>query len=125
MQGIHHVSMKCRNAEEYAKVREFYRDVLGLSIMKECENCTLFDTGSGIVEIFRNKTGKPDKGILAHFAFAAENVDACADAVRKAGYEIFIEPKDTEIGGDPAFPARIAFCKGPLGEEIEFFCQRW
>lgn len=39
----------------------------------------------------------------------------------KAGYEVFIEPKNIEIASMPVFPARIAFCRGPLGEEIEFF----
>ena len=43
--------------------------------------------------------------------------------VEKAGYEVFIKPKNVCVGGDEAFPARIAFCKGPLGEEIEFFCE--
>ena len=43
------------------------------------------------------------------------------EAVKAAGYEVFIEPKDIEIASIPAFPARIAFCKGPLGEEIELF----
>ena len=37
------------------------------------------------------------------------------------GYEVFIEPKNIEIASLPTFPARIAFCKGPQGEEIEFF----
>ena len=34
------------------------------------------------------------------------------------------EPKDIEIQSDPRFPARIAFCHGPLGEDIEFFCEK-
>lgn len=38
--------------------------------------------------------------------------------------EVFVEPKDIEIQSDPRFPARIAFCRGPLGEEIEFFCEK-
>lgn len=50
-----------------------------------------------------------------------DDVDACVDAVKKAGYEVFIEPKNIEIASIPVFPARIAFCRGPLGEEIEFF----
>ncbi len=50
-----------------------------------------------------------------------DDVDACVDAVKKAGYEVFIEPKNIEIASMPVFPARIAFCRGPLGEEIEFF----
>lgn len=48
-------------------------------------------------------------------------MDACVEAVKAAGYEVFIEPKDIEIASTPVFPARIAFCKGPLGEEIELF----
>ena len=46
--------------------------------------------------------------------------DACA-RVRAAGYEVFIEPNDIVIRSEPEFRARMAFCFGPLGEEIEFF----
>lgn len=46
------------------------------------------------------------------------------EAVKAAGYEVFIEPKDIEIASIPAFPVRIAFCKGPLGEEIELFQEK-
>ncbi|MFR5028307.1 MAG: hypothetical protein ACLTDF_05615 [Coprococcus sp.] len=28
-------------------------------------------------------------------------MDACVSAVRKAGYEVFVEPKDIEIQSDP------------------------
>ena len=58
---------------------------------------------------------------IRHFAFAVENTDACVEAVRTAGYEVFVEPKDIEIASEIPFPARIAFCRGPVGEEIEFF----
>ena len=61
------------------------------------------------------------KGVIRHFAFATDDVDACVEVVKAAGYEVFIEPKDIEIASTPVFPARIAFCKGPLGEEIELF----
>ena len=63
----------------------------------------------------------PGKGVIRHFAFATDDVDACVESVKAAGYEVFIEPKDIKIASTPAFPARIAFCKGPLGEEIELF----
>lgn len=125
IKGIHHISMKTRNDDEYKRVRSFYAEVLKLNIVKECEVCVLFDTGSGIVEIFRNGTDTPDMGVIRHFAFAVEDVDYCIEAVRAAGYEVFVEPKDILIGGDASFPARIAFCKGPLGENIELFCQKW
>ncbi len=123
--GIHHISMKCKNEEEYQKVRHFYTEILKLSVIKECEACILLDTGAGIVEIFRDGTEPLEKGVICHVAFAVDDVQACVNAVKAAGYEVFIAPKDVLIGGDCAFPATIAFCRGPLGEEIEFFCQGW
>jgi len=125
IKGIHHISMKCKNEEEYKKVRRFYVDILKLSVIKECDACILLDTGAGIVEIFRDGTESLEKGIIRHFAFAVDDVQACVDAVESAGYEVFIAPKNVQIGGDSAYSATIAFCYGPLGEEIEFFCQEW
>ncbi len=125
IKGIHHISMKTQSEEEYRRVRSFYTEVLKLPVIKECDTCVLLDTGAGIVEIFRDGTESLEKGVIRHFAFAVDDVQACVDAVTSAGYEVFIAPKTVQIGGDPAFPATIAFCYGPLGEEIEFFCQGW
>lgn len=125
IKGLHHVSMKTCNDEEYTRARSFYVDLLGLRIVKECEACLLLDTGNGIVEIFRNGVEPLDQGNLRHFAFAVDDVAACARLVEQAGYEMFVQPKAVNIGGDENFPAEIAFCKGPLGEQIEFFCQKW
>jgi glyoxylase I family protein len=33
-----------------------------------------------------------------------------------------MEPKDIVIASEPPYPARIGFCIGPVGEEVEFFC---
>ncbi len=125
IQGIHHISMKTSNDREYAEVRRFYAELLELPIVKECDTCTLLNTGAGLVEIFRDGTGPAEKGVIRHFALSVDDVDAYIRAVREAGYPIIVEPKDVQIGGDPAFAARIGFCRGPLGEEIEFFCQGW
>lgn len=123
--GLHHICMKTQNDEEYAQVRAFYTELLGLRIVTESEVCALFDTGAGIVEIFRNGTEPMPLGVLRHFAFAVDDVDALIETVRAAGYKIHVEPKDVQIGGNPKFPARVGFCIGPLGEQIEFFCQKW
>lgn len=125
IKGLHHISMKTCNDDEYTRARSFYVDLLGLRIVKECEACLLLDTGSGVVEIFRNGVEPLPQGNLRHFAFAVDDVEACASLVEQAGYEVFVQPKHVDIGGDESFPAEIAFCKGPLGEQIEFFCQRW
>ena len=81
----------------------------------------MLSTGDAMLEIFANGTDLPGQGALRHLAFAVENVDDCVNAVRAAGYEITIEPKDIVIASTPPYPARIAFCIGPVGEEIEFF----
>jgi len=44
--------------------------------------------------------------------------------VKSAGYEVFKEPQNIVIPSTPEYPARMAFCYGPLGEEIEFFQER-
>lgn len=125
IKGIHHISMKCKNDEEYQKVKFFYTETLKLSVFKECDNCILFDTGAGMIEIFKDGKEDLEKGMIRHFAFTVDDTDACAEKVKSDGYEVFVEPKDIQIGGDPSLKARIAFCRGPLGEEIEFFCQKW
>ena len=125
IKGLHHISMKTCNDEEYRRARSFYVDLLGLRIVKECEACLLLDTGSGIVEIFRNGIEPLEQGVIRHYAFAVDDVAACASLVEQAGYEVFVQPKSVNIGGDESFRAEVAFCKGPLGEEIEFFCQKW
>ena len=124
IKGIHHVSMKCSSTEEYEKTIDFYRNVLGIPVVRTWSAGTMLDTGNGIVEVFNDGDGAKEQGVIRHFAFATDDVEACVAAVKKAGYEVFIEPKDIEIASVPAFPARIAFCRGPLGEEIELFQEK-
>lgn len=120
IKGIHHISMQC-SEEEYAKVIKFYVDVLGLSVRRRWNDGVMLDTGCGIIEIFVRVEGSKEKGVIRHFALATDDVDGCAEAVKKAGYPIFIEPKNTVIPSNPPYSIRMAFCIGPLGEEIEFF----
>ena len=121
VKGIHHVCLKCSSEKEYEEVIRFYRDVLGLPVARTWAEGIMFETGSGLIEIFNNAESPLPQGTIRHFALATDDVEACVKAVSDAGYEVFIEPKDIEIPSNPVFPARIAFCKGPLGEEIEFF----
>ncbi|MGN0170453.1 MAG: VOC family protein [Lachnospiraceae bacterium] len=124
VKGIHHVSMRCREEEEYGRALSFYRDVLQIPIIRTWDAGTMFDTGSGTIEIFSYGGETTQKGVIGHFALATDDVDACVKAIKEAGFEVFVEPKGIEIASTPAFPARIAFCKGPLGEEIELFQER-
>ena len=122
--GIHHVSMKCDSMDDFLKEKSFYCDLLGLAVKREWNEGIMIDTGNGLIEIFHNGTGTRSIGAVRHFALASDNVDEDIVKIRNAGYEVFIEPKDIVIQSDPPFPARIAFCRGPLNEEIELFQEK-
>ena len=123
--GIHHIALKCRGVEEFKKTVHFYRDILGLTVARSWGKAEsagiMLDTGAGLLEIFANAPDKLPAGALRHMALAVEDTDACVKAVRDAGYKITMEPTDICIESDPPSPARIAFCIGPVGEELEFF----
>lgn len=125
--GIHHVALKCDGTAEFEKTLHFYQDVLGLEPVRswgEGENAgAMLSTGDGLLEIFASGRKLP-QGAIRHFALRTERVEDCVAAVRAAGYPITMEPKDIVIASNPPFPARIAFCTGPVGEEIEFFQER-
>lgn len=124
VKGIHHVSMKCGNAEDFQKAKDFYCGLLGLPVCREWPAGVMLDTGGGLIEIFNNGEGEFGHGAVRHFALADTDVDATVEKVRQAGYQILTEPRDIVISSEPAYPARIAFCVGPLGEEIELFQER-
>ena len=123
--GMHHVALKCKGLQEFEKTVQFYHELLGLPVARtwgEGENsAVMLDTGAGLFEIFANGTDLLGAGALRHLALEVEDTDACVEAVRAAGYEITVEPKDIVISSNPPYPARIAFCIGPVGEELEFF----
>ncbi len=119
--GIHHISMKCGTKEEFERARDFYLNILGFSIVREWPEGIMLNSGGGLLEIFCNGAGIKSKGAIRHVAFSADDVDGLAAKVKAAGYEVFIEPNDIVIHSEPEFHARMAFCFGPLGEEIELF----
>ncbi|MBE6353824.1 VOC family protein [Treponema sp.] len=124
IKGIHHISMKCGTTEELAKVREFYIELLGLKIIREWAEGMMIDTGNGLLEIFTNGDGTHCLGAIRHMALLTDDVDEIASKVKAAGYEVFIEPNNKEILSNPPYPIRMAFCYGPLGEQVEFFMER-
>lgn len=124
IKGIHHVKFNCRTEEIFKKTCEFYGTLLELPVIREWDAGIMFDTGAGLLEIFHVPGEVLNKGILEHIAFATDDVDGCVESVRACGYEITIDPKDIVIPSAKPFPARIAFCIGPVGEEVEFFCEK-
>lgn len=122
--GVHHIALKCAGKEEFEKTVRFYQEVLQMSVVRSWEGGIMLDTGSGLMEIFDNAEGALPQGAIRHFALATGDVDTCLARVREAGYEVTMEPTDIVISSQPPFPARIGFCIGPVGEEIEFFCEK-
>ena len=126
--GVHHIALKAQGEAEYTKLVEFYHGILGMPIVREWESgggkASMVDTGAGMLELFSTAPDRLGEGALRHLAFAVEDPDVCIEAVRAAGYEITMEPKDIVIGSNPPYPARIAFCVGPVGESVEFFKER-
>ena len=123
VKGIHHISMKCERMDEFETMKDFYQNLIGLPVKREWDGGIMFDAGNALIEVFSSGANK-GKGAIDHLAFQTDNVDAIIEKVKQAGYEVFIEPTDIVIPSEPAYPARMAFCRGPLGEEIEFFQER-
>lgn len=125
IRGIHHIAIKAEGLSQFDRLVHFYHEVLGLPIVRrwgEGENLgMMLETGGGLLELFSNAPDTRDAGALRHMALDVENTDACIEAVRAAGYTVTMEPTDIVIASQPPYPARIAFCIGPVGEEVEFF----
>ena len=123
--GIHHIALKAQGLENFNELVSFYNGILGLPIVRkwgEGEGVgMMLDTGAGLLEIFANAPDRLGAGALRHIAFEVEDTDVCLEAARAAGYKVTMEPTDIVIASDPPYPARIAFCIGPVGEEVEFF----
>lgn len=127
--GVHHIALRCKGMDEFDKTIRFYSETLGMDIIRSwgegSESGIMLDTGDGsLMEIFADAEERLPMGAIRHFALRAEDVDAVVKAVREAGYEITMEPNDIVIPSAIPFPARIAFAVGPVGEEIEFFCEK-
>lgn len=121
IEGLHHISMKCATREELRRVEDFYCGVLGMSCFRRWEGGILLDTGRGLIEVFLGPDGETRKGVLRHVALQTRDVDRCIQAVTQAGCPVLLPPQDKTFPSQPPFSMRIAFCRGPLGEEIEFF----
>jgi catechol 2,3-dioxygenase-like lactoylglutathione lyase family enzyme len=123
--GIHHISLSCCGTGELEKVVSFYHDVLGMPVIRRWLSkgspAVMLDTGAGLIEVFSNAETSLPQGAVRHFALDVSDTDACVAAVREAGYSVTEEPNTIVIPSEPPLKARIAFCTGPLGEQIEFF----
>lgn len=122
IESLHHISLKS-TPEKFPQVLHFYKDILGLEVFCQWSNGVLLKTGDSYLEIFSNAETELSDGNIRHFALCVADVDQWAKKVAAEGFEVFMGPKDICFDSNPQFKARVAFCKGPLGESVEFFCE--
>ncbi len=129
IKGIHHIALRAPGLEKYAECKAFYGDLLGLNFIREwggpdCPAC-MYGIGDLIVEIFSDAAGLRELGPTDHVALATDDPDACVARVEEAGFKITMPLTDIDIPTETTpLVARIAFCEGPIGESIEFFCEK-
>ena len=123
--GIHHVALRVKDFDASLK---FYSQVLGfvekIRWNESPKRVVLLDTGNrSYLELFESGTNAPkQEDAFWHLAFRVTDADALLEHCRAAGCEVWMEPKTlASVGGNQGVDFRIAFCKGPDGELIEFF----
>ena len=107
-----------------------YRDALGLPVRTAFDlhgnRFAMLEAGVGryveLVETGASPRPAAEADVYWHMAFRSRNLERSLDAVRALGYEITrpVTPLDlmNRIGERP-FLVRVAFFRGPDGEDIE------
>jgi len=121
--GFHHVSLKVGDLNRSI---QFYTEGLGfvekISWGEGLQRRVLLDTGDGnYFELGQTPDPIREGGCFPHVALRTDNCNAAIESVRAAGAIVTKEPKDVILPTHPPFKIRVAFFKGPDGEEIEFF----
>ena len=120
-------------AKDFDKSLTFYK-ALGMKVYTQWgegdSRIALLDTGNGdLIELFAKPDLNTDKAATTadgnpflHFAFSAQNVDEAYRIALEAGATPLKPPAELPLRAHPiSLTLRIAFVKGPSGEELEFF----
>ena len=120
-------------AKDFDKSLTFYK-ALGMKVYTQWgegdSRIALLDTGNGdLIELFAKPDLNTDKAATTadgnpflHFAFSAQNVDEAYRIALEAGATPLKPPAELPLKAHPiCLTLRIAFVKGPSGEELEFF----
>lgn len=124
--GFHHVAIRSR---DFDRTVGFYTQALGFTPrihwQEAPRRAVMLDAGDGnYLEVFEDLDSTPGSGDgpILHFALRCDDTDAAIERARDAGCEVTMEPTSIDIKArEQLVPIRIAFCKGPDGELIEFF----
>jgi glyoxylase I family protein len=124
IRSIHHIAIL---TDDYEKSKRFYTEVLGFEVIRETYRA---ERGSykldlaigGLYQIelfsfpdFRERGSYPEAKGLRHLAFAVDNVDEAAEALRAKGVEV--EP----VRIDGLTQKRFVFFTDPNGQPLELY----
>lgn len=128
--GYAHIAIA---AKDFDKSLAFYQ-ALGLHVYTQWGQKTadtdtriaLLDMGDGsLVELFAKPGMDVDVTPVSpylHFAFSVQNVDEAYRIALEAGATPLKPPAEMPLDSSPLrMTLRVAFVKGPSGEELEFF----
>ncbi|MGH7167086.1 MAG: VOC family protein [Nitrospiraceae bacterium] len=130
--GLHHVSLRVLDLDRSLAL---YRDTLGFPVKTAftLDNLrfAMLETGnSGYIELVEVKRAVRPGGeeeVIWHLALRTDDLERSLEAVRKAGYEITVPIRPLDLvntaAGKP-FPIRVAFFRGPDGEDVELLEDR-
>jgi glyoxylase I family protein len=111
----HHVAIYTSN---YARIRAFYVETLGLPVLGAFEgyNIVFIGTGSTAIEIVEDTDARADNGGWRHLALEVPDVDGAYRELTAKGIAFHALPENFP----PEAPKmRIAFFRDPDGNEIE------
>ncbi len=127
--GYAHIAIA---AKDFDKSLAFYK-ALGMKVYTSWgeksasadTRIALLDMGDGsLVELFAKPelAGDGAGSPYLHFAFAVQNVEEAYRIALEAGATPYKAPAELPLDSNPIrMTLRIAFVKGPSGEELEFF----
>jgi len=124
LKGVHHIAIICSN---YEKSKDFYTNILGLSIVREVYReqrqsykLDLALNDNYIIELFSfpnppARTSRPESSGLRHLAFSVNNIQESVAALTAKGVEL--EP----IRIDEFTQKKFTFFADPDGLPIELY----
>ena len=127
---LHHVGIAVQNRDTYERTVKFYRDIIGLAIVRSwssgAKHITMLDLCGGMLEIVYGAEGE-GTGTLAHLALGVEHPEDVQNMLNRCvgfGCSVMRSAQSVEAEEDTGRRFRFwnDFCTGPAGETLEFFC---
>lgn len=112
-------------AVDFEKSLKFYA-ALGIKCFTqwggEGNRIALLDVGDGTrIELFEKPELTAGEAALLHLAFSVQNVDEAYATALRAGAVSLRAPEELPLDAEPfRITLRVAFVRGPAGEELEF-----